>query len=60
MNNTTNTLPALRGNLAELPLAPGKALALQNIGNAFALAELVAAHTTETPSARRFLLCAEK
>ena len=42
MNNTTtqNTLPALRGNLAEIPLAPGKAVALQNIGNAFALAEL--------------------
>jgi hypothetical protein len=40
MNNTTNTLPALRGSLADIPLAPGKALALQNIGNAFALAEL--------------------
>lgn len=40
MNNTTNTLPALRGSLADIPLAPGKALAIQNIGNAFALAEL--------------------
>lgn len=40
MNNTTNALPALRGSLADIPLAPGKALALQNIGNAFALAEL--------------------
>ena len=40
MNNTNNTLPALRGSLAEIPLAPGKAVALQNIGNAFALAEL--------------------
>ena len=39
-NTTQNTLPALRGNLAEIPLAPGKAVALQNIGNAFALAEL--------------------
>ena len=38
--NTQNTLPALRGNLADIPLAPGKAVALQNIGNAFALAEL--------------------
>ena len=40
-NTNQNTLPALRGNLAEIPLAPGKAVALQNIGNAFALAELV-------------------
>lgn len=40
MNNTNNTLPALRGSLADIPLAPGKAVALQNIGNAFALAEL--------------------
>jgi hypothetical protein len=39
--NTQKTLPALRGNLADLPLTPGKALALQNIGNAFSLAELV-------------------
>lgn len=41
MNEPHNTLPALRGNLQELPLAPGKAVELQNIGNAFALAELV-------------------
>lgn len=41
MNNTTNTLPALRGNLAELPLAPGKALEVRNIGNAYAVADLL-------------------
>lgn len=41
MNNTNqNTLPALRGSLADIPLAPGKALEVRNIGNAFALAEL--------------------
>lgn len=41
MNNTTNTLPAIRGNLAELPLAPGKALEVRNIGNAYAVADLL-------------------
>ena len=41
MNNTNNTLPALRGSLADIPLAPGKALALQNIGNAYAVADLL-------------------
>ena len=41
MNTNTNTLPALRGNLAELPLAPGKALEVRNIGNAYAVADLL-------------------
>jgi uncharacterized protein YcsI (UPF0317 family) len=39
--NENNTLPALRGNLENIPLAPGKAVQLQNIGNAFAFAGLV-------------------
>ena len=41
MNTNQNTLPALRGNLAELPLAPGKALEVRNIGNAYAVADLL-------------------
>ena len=43
MNNTNNqnTLPALRGSLAEIPLTPGKALEVRNIGNAYAVADLL-------------------
>ena len=40
-NENTSTLPAIRDNLSAIPLAPGKAVELQNIGNAFALGELV-------------------
>ena len=41
MNNTNNTLPALRGSLADIPLDPGKALEVRNIGNAYAVADLL-------------------
>lgn len=41
MSENNSSLPAIRENLSAIPLAPGKAVALQNIGNAFALAELV-------------------
>ena len=40
-NENTSTLQAIRDNLSAIPLAPGKAVELQNIGNAFALGELV-------------------
>ena len=41
MNTNNNTLPALRGSLADIPLAPGKALEVRNIGNAYAVADLL-------------------